>query len=159
MKLLMIGLTGLGLLGFAPAALAQDAAVAAPIRTFVDSFNKGDTAGAAATMTEQPSIVDEVPPFRWIGKDAFAGWAADLGKDSKAKGITDQNVTIGAATRELIAGDNAYVIVPATYSFKQKGVAMSEVAQMTVTLNKGTSGWKISAFAWTGPDPTPAPAK
>jgi hypothetical protein len=38
------------------------------------------------------------------------------------------------------------------YHFKQKGVAMSETAQMTLTLEKGASGWKISGWAWTGPD-------
>lgn len=133
-------------------ATAKDAAIEAPIRQFVDSFNKGDAAGAAATMVEKVTIIDEVAPFHWRGKGAFGVWGADLDKDSKAKGITDQSVALGAVTRELSDGTNAYVIVPATYRFKQKGVAMVEVAQMTITLEKGTAGWKINGWTWTGPD-------
>jgi hypothetical protein len=37
--------------------------------------------------------------------------------------------SIGTPTRELVTGNHAYVIVPSVYSFKLKGVAMSETAQ------------------------------
>jgi len=47
-------------------------------------------------------------------------------------------------------------VTAATYSFKQKGVAMTEPAQMTFALKKAGDAWKISAWTWTGPDPTPA---
>ena len=156
MKLLPLGLIGVGCLtgmfGFASVAQAADAAVEAPIQQFVTAFNKGDGAGAVATMTARVSIIDEVAPFQWRGPDAFARWGAALGADSKARDITDQSVAIGAPTREIVSGVNAYVIVPATYSFKQKGVKMAEVAQMTFTLLKGDAGWKIAGWTWTGPD-------
>ena len=75
--------------------------------------------------------------------------------DAKAKGITDPAVTVGAPTRELVSGNSAYVIVPSVYTFKQKGVAMREAAQMTFALVKTAAGWKIAAWTWTGPDPAP----
>ena len=76
--------------------------------------------------------------------------------DAKAKGITEPGVSIGAPTRELVTGDHAYVIVPSVYTFKQKGVAMREAAQMTFALVKTAGGWKIASWTWTGPDPMPA---
>ena len=55
------------------------------------------------------------------------------------------------------AGEGAYVVVNATYKFKQKGAAMREPARMTYALRKGPQGWKITGWTWTGPNPTPAP--
>lgn len=143
----------LALLAMLPGqALAQDVAVSAPIAQFIEAFNKGDVAAARATHLTDAVIVDEVAPYKWRGFDA---WLADLGKDSAAQGLTDQSVELGTPTRALVTGDNAYVIVPSTYRFKQKGTAMSEVAQMTFALHRTTSGWKIAGWTWTGPNATP----
>ena len=133
-------------------AFAADPAVEAPIKAFVDSFNKGDTAGAAATMAPRVSIVDEVAPFQWRGPDAFARWGASLAADSKARGYSNESVTLGTPSRELVSGVNAYVIAPATYAFTQKGVKMAEVSQITFTLMKIDTGWKITGWTWTGPE-------
>ena len=122
-------------MGAAVSAQAPDAQVMAPIQKFIDSFNKGDVAGAAATHAAVPelSITDEVSPYIWRGAQAFKGWSGDL----------------------------AYVVVPAVYTFKQGGVAMREAAQMTFALKKGADGWLIHAWTWTGPKPqkVAAPAK
>jgi ketosteroid isomerase-like protein len=141
-------------LACAPAvAQAPDAQLMAPIQKFIDSFNKGDAAAAAATHAADADlvIVDEVPPYAWHGPKAFQSWAADLDSDAKANGLTDQMVTISAATRTETHGDHAYVIVPSVYSCKEKGVAMREEAQMTVVLKKGAGGWLIHGWTWTGP--------
>jgi ketosteroid isomerase-like protein len=152
MKLVAVMMLGsvLGMMGVP--ALAADPAVEAPIQQFVTAFNKGDGAGAAATMAPRVSIIDEVAPFQWRGPDAFARWGAALAADSKAKGYSAESVTLGAPSRELVSGSNAYVIVPATYSFTQKGVKMAEVSQMTFTLMKVDTAWKITGWTWTGPE-------
>lgn len=136
-------------------AMAQDAAVSAPIVQFVDGFNKGDLAAARATHLADAVIVDEVAPYMWRGAGAFDAWVADLMKDAAAQGITEPSVELGKPTRTLVTGDSAYVIVPATYRFKAKGTAMSEAAQMTFALRKGEAGWKIASWTWTGPNATP----
>ena len=145
----------------APGAGAADAQLAVPIQKFIDSFNRGDAAGAAATHAAGAdlSITDEVAPYLWRGPQAFSAWAADLDADAKKKGITDQAVTISAATREETNGEQAYVVVPAVYTFKQGGVAMREAAQFTFVLKKGASGWLIHGWTWTGPKPKAAVAK
>jgi len=148
----MIGLAGLAL---PMPALAQNAAVEAPIAAFANSFNKGDIPGARATHETLVTITDEVAPYHWAGPGAFDAWLAALGADSAAKGVTDESVTIGKATRTLVSGAQAYVIVPAVYRFKQKGVAMSETAQFTFVLHQEGTRWKIRGWTWTGPDATP----
>jgi ketosteroid isomerase-like protein len=156
MRTLLLGLAGCLLAATTAAAQAVDPRITAPITTFMDSFNKGDMAGAAATHAPDVVIVDEVPPFFWRGAKAFADWGAALDADAKQQGMTDPKVTLGAVTRAEVTGDVAYVIAPATFTFKLKGAPMREAAQMTFVLKKGASGWLIHSWTWTGPRPTPA---
>jgi len=135
------------------AGAATDPQIVAPIQKFMDTFNKGDAAGAAAThsATDDLVIIDEVPPYVWHGAKAFGAWAGDLAAYDKKNGITDEAVAISAATRVEATADKAYVIVPAVYTFKQNGAPMRAAAQMTVVLQKGASGWLIHGWTWTGP--------
>ena len=155
MRHLTLGVLACVFMGAAVSAQAPDAQIMAPIQKFMDSFNKGDMAGAAAThaAVAELSITDEVPPYIWRGAQAFKAWSGDLDADAKKHGITDQAVKISAATRVETSGDQAYVVVPAVYTFKQGGVAMREAAHMTFVLKKGTGGWLIHGWTWTGPKP------
>jgi hypothetical protein len=143
------------LIGGAASAQAPEAQLMAPIQKFIDTFNKGDMAGAATThaATADLAIIDEVPPHQWTGAQALQTWAADLESDAKKRGITDPFVTISAPTRVETSGDQAYVVVPAVYTFKERGVAMREAAQMAVVLKKAAAGWLIHGWTWTGPKP------
>ncbi len=148
-------------LGAPASAQPADAELMAPIQKFITSFNKGDTAGAAATHASGADlvIIDEVSPYLWRGPKAFQSWGADLESDAKKNGITEPMVTIKAATRTEQSGDQAYVVVPAVYTFKQGGKAMRESAQMTFVLKKAATGWLIHGWTWTGPKPQAAAAK
>ncbi len=134
-------------------AQTTDPAVVAPINGFLAAFNKGDVAGAAATHVADASlvIVDEAAPYIWHGAKAVQAWATDLGASDTKAGITEQKVVLSAPTRVEVAGIAAYVIAPAVYTFKEKGVAMRAASQMTFTLKKGATGWLISSWTWTGP--------
>lgn len=157
MKSAILGAMCLATLSMASAAAAADPQLAAPIHQFIDAFNKGDGKTAGAThLAAGVSIIDEVPPYLWEGPKAFETWAADLAKNDAAAGITEEKVTLGAVTREVASPDTAYVIVAATYTFRQKGVAMREPAYMTFALKKDSGAWKIAGWTWTGPDPVPA---
>jgi len=145
----------------APArAQTADADLMAPIQKFMDTFNKGDMVGAAATHAAGAdlTITDEVPPFLWRGPKAFHAWSAALDADAKKQGMTEPMVTVSAPTRSEQQGDQAYVVVPAVFTFKLKGTPMREAAQMTFVLKKGAGGWLIHGWTWTGPKPTPAAA-
>ena len=158
MRYLTVGaLLCLGM-GASASAATPDAQLMAPIQKFIDSFNKGDVAGAAAThaATADLSILDEVSPHLWHGPDAFKAWSTALEADSQKRVITDPVVKISAPTRVEASGDAAYVVVPAVYTFKEGGVAMREAAQMTVVLKKDAGGWLIHGWTWTGPKPRAA---
>ena len=162
MRYLTLGAVAWCVMGAAASAATPDPQLMAPIQKFIDSFNKGDTAAAAATHAAAAdlAIIDEVSPHLWQGPQAFQAWSADLDSDAKKRGITDQAVTISAPTREETSGDHAYVVVPAVYTFKERGVAMREPAQWVFALRKGAGGWLIHGWAWTGPKPQPVvPAK
>lgn len=101
----MRALTFAALVAFAVAvpanAQSPHAELMAPIQKFIDSFNKGDMAAAAATHAAGAdlTITDEVPPYVWRGPKAFQMWSTDLDSDAKKNGITDPMVTVRAATR------------------------------------------------------------
>lgn len=143
------------------AAQAPDPRLMAPIQKFVDSFNKGDMTGAAATHMADADllIIDEVAPFAWHGADAFKTWSAALDSESKKAGITDGAVAVKPPVKSEVNGDLAYLVVPAVYTFKQKGVAMRETAHIAVVLKKGSGGWLLHSWAWTGQKPLAAAAK
>jgi ketosteroid isomerase-like protein len=134
-------------------AQTPDPQMVAPINKFLEAFNKGDIAAAAATHAAEAdlTILDEVSPYLWRGPKAFEAWAGDLDADAKKRGITDQKVTLGAPTRVETNGADAYIVVPSVYAFKEGGVAMRESAQMTFVLKKGAAGWLIHGWTWTGP--------
>ena len=158
MRILAVAALVWCVVGAPASAQTADADVMAPILKFMDSFNKGDVAGAAAApaATADLVIIDEVPPYAWHGAKAFHAWSADLESDAKKNGITEPMVTIGKATRIEKNGDQCYLVVPAVYTFKQRGTAMREAAQMTFVLKKDATGWLIHGWTWTGPKPRPA---
>ena len=137
------------------AAHAGDAAVEATIRKFGEAFNKGDVNAAKALHVAAPTIIDELAPHYWSGPKAFDGWLSDLGKAEAAEGKTGAKVAISAPTREIVSGARAYVIAPSTYTFKQKGATLREVAQVTFVLTKEKAGWKILSWTWTGREAAP----
>lgn len=158
MRYLTIGAVVWVLMGAAALAQPTNTELMAPIQKFMDTFNKGDMAGAATTHAAGAdlTIIDEVPPYHWTGADAFKAWSADLDSDAKKQGMTEPMVTVSAPTRVESSGDRAYVVVPAVFTFKLRGVAMREAAQMTFVLQKGASGWLIHGWTWTGPKAKPA---
>lgn len=159
MRYLTLGVLVL-VFGAGVAAQTPDSGVMTPIQKFIDTFNKGDMAGAAAVHVSGPElvIIDEVPPFVWQGTQAFQAWSSALDADMKKNELTDAKVTIKAPTRVETSGDQAYVIVPAVFTFKQKGVPMREAAQIAVVLKKGSSGWLMQSWAWAGQKPVRAAA-
>jgi len=143
-------------LALAAPTLAANMSVTAPITAFLDGFNKGDMKAASAPFAKgDVAIIDEFAPHYWTGPAALASWAADFGKYAAANGETDGKVVTGKPTRMEVEETAAYVIVPAHYTFKAKGVAMVEDGQMIFALKGKAKAWKIAAWTWSGPAPKP----
>lgn len=141
---------------FGQPASAEETTVEAPINRMVAAFNKGDIGAARATHVASPAIIDEVgAPFVWSGPNAFDAWIGALSKAEAAAGKSDGSVAIGPPTRESVSGDHAYVIVPSTYTFKQRGKTMREVGTMTFALIRNAQEWLIAGWTWTSPEAAP----
>lgn len=128
--------------------------VAAPVRVFIDAFNKGDTASAYATYAKgEITIVDEFAPHRWSGPHAAQDWAAAYDQHAQATGVSDGQVKYGTPTRIEREGDFAYVILPTEYLYKEQGKPMDEKGSITAVLHKEDGAWKIQAWTWSGEKP------
>jgi hypothetical protein len=136
---------------------AAETPLMAPIHQFVDSMGKGDEKAAASAFAPTGVvIIDEIPPYLWVGAHPLQQWSKDLASASRTGGITSEMVTLGKATREDINGNIGYVVVPADFTFKQKGVAMSETAEMVYTLKQSSGRWLITGWTWVGGTSRPA---
>jgi hypothetical protein len=137
-------------LAVAPAAASEKADIMATVNQFNDSMNKGDTKTALAACAAPSSIIDEFPPYGWQGATACADWANDFDAYNKKSGITDSIARLGKPRHVDITGDRAYVVVPATYTYKEKGKRVTESGSiLTVALQKSAAGWVITGWAWT----------
>ncbi len=129
-----------------PAAAAESAAVMATVNQFVDGFNKGDTKMVLVTCASPASIVDEFGQHQW---QSCADWARDYAADDARQGITGGVVTLGKPWHVDVTGAVAYVVVPATYAYKQHGKPAEETGSVwTLVLKKSAAGWRITAWAW-----------
>ena len=93
--------------------------------------------------------MDEFPPYAWQSATACADWASAFEAYNKANGITDSIATFGKPRHVDITGDHAYVVLPATYTYKEHGKKVREAGStMTAALQKTPGGWLITNWAW-----------
>lgn len=131
-----------------PAAAAESGALAT-VRQFIADFNQGNEKGAIELCATPASIVDDFPPHEWQGPAACADWTRDIDADDKRQGISGGIVALGTPWHVDVTGDRAYVVVPATYSYKQHGKPVVESGSIfTVALRRFASGWRITGWAW-----------
>jgi hypothetical protein len=137
------------MLGVSSPAIAQQAEVMAAVTRFVDGFNKGDMKALLGACASETSIIDEFPPHEWHGAGACQKWMNDYDANAKANGITDGLVTLGTPSHVDVTGDRAYVVIPSTYTWKQKGVAMREDGSaFAFAMHKEKAGWRFVGWSW-----------
>jgi ketosteroid isomerase-like protein len=121
----------------------------ATVRQYLDAFNKGDIEVMAATFDDHGSILDGMAPHVWHGATAARDWYRDVLIEGEKHGASDYVVTVGEPLHNDVTGDSAYVVVPATMSFKVGGKQITQTgAVFTVALRKVAEGWRIAAWAW-----------
>jgi hypothetical protein len=106
--------------GKAEMANPEDQPVSA-VQQYIDAFNKGDAKAMAAMCANPMSILDGMAPHVWHGPTATEDWYKDVlveGEHLSAKGYY---VTLGKPLHANATGTDAYVVVPATMTFKLKG--------------------------------------
>jgi ketosteroid isomerase-like protein len=119
------------------------------VRQYIDAFNKGDEDTMAATCAPTSSILDGMAPHVWQGPTACQDWYRDVlvtGEKEDAKGYF---VTLAEPQHVDVTGDRAYVVVPATMTFKVHDKQVTQTGStFTVALQKLPNGWRITAWAW-----------
>jgi len=131
------------------------------ISSIMDKFNAGDAAAFLAAHQDDAYIVDEFGPHVWSGPGSAKRWMDDFDKDSKLEGVTDARVDYGKPLQATSDGTSAYVVLPTTYRFQQKGMKWSGAGSMTFVVKKAGSGWKIASWTYSGATPladAPTPA-
>jgi ketosteroid isomerase-like protein len=121
----------------------------AAVRQYIDAFNKGDGEAMAAIFAVPGSILDGMPPHVWQGPTAAHDWYRDVLIEGEQHNASDYFVTLGEPLHNTITGDNAYVVVPATMTFKVQGQQVTQTsAVFIVALRKLPEGWRIASWAW-----------
>ncbi|MBV8172387.1 MAG: hypothetical protein JO219_10710 [Candidatus Eremiobacteraeota bacterium] len=144
----------MGLLAFASVAPAAAAATGtagelAPVYQFVEGVNHDDAAAEAAACAAPVVVVDDFAPHLWQGATACADWAGAFSVFARQSKITDNHITLGAPLHDDVTGDRAYVVFPATYTYKLGGKPTTENgAVWTLVLKKTAAGWRIAAWTW-----------
>ena len=118
------------------------------VRHYVDAFNKGDLKAMTALFDPSGSILDGLPHV-WQGPTATQDWYRDVLVEGEQHGASDYFVTLGEPLHNDVTGDSAYVVIPATMTFKMRGKQVTQSdAIFTVALRKLTEGWRIAAWTW-----------
>ncbi|CAN7524322.1 nuclear transport factor 2 family protein [Phenylobacterium sp. LjRoot219] len=127
---------------------AADAAVAT-VKRYIDAFNVGDAEAMAACFAVPGTILDGMAPHLWQGPTAAKDWYRDVLAEGEHAGASDYHVTIALTLHADVTGDAAYVVSPATMTFKLKGKQVTQSgATFTTALRKVADDWRIAAWAW-----------
>jgi uncharacterized protein (TIGR02246 family) len=128
--------------------VADGVLISQTIAAFVDAANKGDERAMAAAFAEHAAIVHNVPPYRWIGADEVKRFTTDLARGRKHQGASSVVLTINPNKAMFLGDAHAYVSVPATYAYKQKGRPVTEDGVLVFALDKIAGAWKITSLTW-----------
>ena len=128
------------------------------IATAMDKFNAGDTKAWLSSQVSDPLIVDEFGPHTWTGSGSAQRWLDAYMKDSQANGVTNPRVDYGKPLQATSDGTTAYIVLPTTYRFVQKGMKMAEPSSMTFVMKRDGKDWKITSWTYSAAG-APAPEK
>jgi len=130
-------------------AVSQTAEPMEAVRQYIDSFNKGDVKGMTAACANPVSILDGMAPHSWQGPSSCEDWYKDVLAEGEREGASGYAVTLGKPRHLNVNGDAAYVVLPATMTFKHNGKLVTQTgATWTVALRKFESSWRITSWAW-----------
>jgi hypothetical protein len=139
-----------------PAAPAGDATRF--VTAIIDKFNGGDTKSWLSAQEDNTSIVDEFAPHAWSGSGSPQRWLDAYVADSKTNGVSQGRIDYGRPLTATSDGKTAYIVLPTTYRFVQKGIRMAEPGSMTFVVNRSGAAWKIASWTYSAAAPA-APDK
>ncbi len=146
------------LIGIAIASVAISAPAAAQtapadeatkfVTTIIDKFNAGDAKAWLSAQQDNTLIVDEFAPHVWSGAGSPQRWLDAYANDTKQKGVSGGRVDYGKPLQATSDGKTAYLVLPTTYRFVQKGIKMAEPSSMTFVMTRAGDAWKIASWTF-----------
>lgn len=86
---------------------------------------------------------------RLAGADGGSGLVQGVLIEGKQHGATGYLVSLGEPLHNDVAGESAYIVLPATMTFDLQGRKVTQSgAVFTVALRKTADGWRVAAWAW-----------
>ena len=131
-----------------PAAVAPADEATRFVTTLLDKFNKGDANAWLSAHADNALIVDEFAPHVWSGTGSPRRWLDAYSKDSQVNGVTGGRLDYGKPLQATSDGSTAYLVLPTTYRFVQKGAKMAEPGSMTFVMKRDGPGWKIASWTY-----------
>lgn len=129
--------------------MTSSAAPVSAVQQYIAAFNKADAKAMTAMCTDPMSILDGMAPHVWHGPTATQDWYNDVLLEGEHLGANEYQVTLSKPLHANVTGDAAYVVVPATMTFKLKGKQVTQTgALFTVALRKVPAGWRLASWAW-----------
>lgn len=128
------------------------------VTAIMDKFNGGDTKAWLSAQANDTLIVDEFGPHVWTGSGSAQRWLDAYAKDSQTNGVTRPRVDYGKPLQATSDGTTAYIVLPTTYRFVQKGTKMAEPSSMTFVVKRDGKEWKIISWTYSAAG-APAPEK
>jgi hypothetical protein len=120
----------------------------APVRRFVEAFNRDDADGMQAVCTDTTWIIDDFPPHEWSGWHATSSWYREMAGMASGYGMSAWSITLGEPRHVIVSEGLAYVAVPADVRWLQVERPAERACLMTMSLRETEDGWRISSLAW-----------
>jgi hypothetical protein len=131
-----------------PQATAAKAVVTAAIM----KINANDAVGLRSLFTDNATIIDEVPPFRWSGPDAVAKWLSQ----SNAFAGTDGLKTFTQSSSDLLGFEKGRAHFDAAFRVNLSKKGRVSCGKWVFVLQRIGESWKIREAIWTSlPDGDP----
>jgi ketosteroid isomerase-like protein len=121
----------------------------AAVQRYIAAFNAGDPDAMGAACADPMQILDGMAPHVWQGPSASHDWWRDVLAEGEHLGASGYHITLGEPRHVDVAGESAYVVVPATMSFDLRGKQVTQAgAIFTVALRRVAADWRLTAWAW-----------
>jgi hypothetical protein len=129
----------------AGSALASDKS---DIMLVLKQWNDPDMIKSAASCANDAAILDVIPPYEWRGPGACAIFAKAFDAFAQKEAMAGAIGTMSKPRQFDVVGDRAYLSVPTTYRYTQKGKPVKDTGMMAFALQKTAAGWRITALSW-----------
>ena len=127
----------------------------AAARRYIEAFNNGDVEAMAACFGNSGAILDGMAPHVWQGPTAARDWYKDVLVEGAHQGAGDYFVSLAEPRHAVVTGESAYVVFPATMTFKLRGTPITQSGATFITALRRLDGvWRLAAWSWAKGTPT-----